>query len=454
MDLVAAFHEHVGVVRAAGERALERAAAVGQPYDGVLFHSGSAGHYHADDQAWPFRTVPHFARWAPVAGPGHWLAFCPDDRPRLVRFVPDDYWESAPDPPALPDEALEQAYDVVRVRSLEEAQAALGGAPALARWAYVGNDRALASALGIGSAAVEPRALMASLDWDRAFKTDYEVACVRQAAQIAARGHRAAREAAFRGESERAIHAAYLAAAALTENETPYPNIVARDESAATLHYTARRREAPRAGASFLIDAGAPAAGYASDITRTYALDDAHPVFVALLEGMEAVQQGLVEAVAPGSYVALHLRAAHSVCTLLHEVGVLRVDADAAVEREIDRCFFPHGLGHHLGLQVHDVGGHLGSPAGELLPPPERAPNLRTTRPLAPGHVVTIEPGVYFIPPLLAGLRAGPHADRVDWPLVDALRRHGGIRVEDDVHVTFDGGENLSRPFVPGATRA
>jgi len=451
---VAAFHEHVGVVRVACERALERAAAAGQRYDGVLFHSGSPGHYHADDQAWPFRTVPHFARWAPVAGPGHWLAFCPGERSRLVRFVPEDYWESAPDPSALPDETLEQVYDVVRVSDWEEARSVLGGATALAHWAYVGNDPALALAFGIGAAAVEPGALMSSLDWDRAFKTDYEVECVRQAAQTAARGHRAARDAAFRGESERAIHAAYLAAATLTENDTPYPNIVARDESAATLHYTGRRRKAPRAGASFLIDAGAPAAGYASDITRTYALDAAHPVFVALLEGMEAVQHDLVEAVAPGSYVALHLRAAHSVCSLLRQVGVLRLDPDAAVEREIDRCFLPHGLGHHLGLQVHDVGGHLGSPEGELLPPPERAPNLRTTRPLAPGHVVTIEPGVYFIPPLLAGLRAGPHADQVDWSLVDALRRHGGIRVEDDVYVTRDGGENLSRPFVPGATRA
>jgi Xaa-Pro dipeptidase len=169
---------------------------------------------------------------------------------------------------------------------------------------------------------------------------------------------------------------------------------------------------------------------------------------------MEALQSELVSAVAPGSYLELHLRAARGVCALLRETGVLRLDADDAVEREIDRTFLPHGLGHHLGLQVHDVGGHQITPEGGLSPPPPRAPQLRTTRPLEAGHLITIEPGLYFIVQLLDDLRTGPNAEFVDWSLVEALRPCGGIRIEDDVLVTATAQENLSRPFLAGATRA
>jgi Xaa-Pro dipeptidase len=110
----------------------------------------------------------------------------------------------------------------------------------------------------------------------------------------------------------------------------------------------------------------------------------------------------------------------------------------------------PHGLGHHLGLQVHDVAGHQVDAAGTVVDPPPEHPFLRTTRPLAEGHLVTIEPGLYFIPMLLEPVREGEHSASVDWALVDDLVLRGGIRIEDDVWVTPDGGEDLTRPQIPG----
>jgi Xaa-Pro dipeptidase len=162
---------------------------------------------------------------------------------------------------------------------------------------------------------------------------------------------------------------------------------------------------------------------------------------------METLQRRLADAVAPSvPFVALHADAVRGVAEILCDLQVLRCDIEEACARGLARAFLPHGLGHHLGLQVHDVGGRQVSPAGDQREPPASHPHLRTTRALAPGHVVTIEPGLYFIPMLLDAVRAGSDAQAVDWPLVEALAPCGGIRIEDDVLVTDTGCENLTRP--------
>jgi Xaa-Pro dipeptidase len=292
---------------------------------------------------------------------------------------------------------------------------------------------------------------MSPLDWTRATKTPYEVDCIREAGRLAATGHAAVRAGVAALRSERELHQDYLSAAGMLDSETPYGNIVAWDDRAATLHYETKRATRPDPGHVFLIDAGALHLGYASDITRTYARDGAHPVFRSLLDGMEEMQRQLVASVRPGtSYPAIHQAAHRGVAKLLTQAGVLRVSAEAAFERGLTRPFFPHGVGHHLGLQVHDVGGKQVSPRGDRQESPAEHPFLRTTRDLAPGHVVTIEPGLYFIPMLLEPFRSGPDAAAFDWGLVDALTPCGGIRIEDDILVTDGGHEDLTRPFVPG----
>ncbi len=446
MNWDGAFRDHVAAVRNFTAEALEHAARAGAHYEGIVFHSGSPGFYHADDIAIPFRPVPHFTRLAPLEGPGHLLCLRPGRALRLVRFVPTDYWYEVPPAPALPEDG---SFDLSEAATLEQAARAIGD---VTRCAYVGNDPAVAEALGIAPDAREPHALLAPLDWYRAFKTPYEVECIRVAARIAGRGHAAAREAVEAQASERDIHLAYLAATGLLENETPYPNIVAWDNGSAVLHYSSKRSTPPDPGDVFLIDAGASFRGYASDITRSYAQAGAHPVFREALERMELLQRTLVAEVAPGrSFVALHEQAERGVCQILSDLAVLEVSAEEAWDRGLAGTFLPHGLGHHLGLQVHDVAGQQVSPNGEQRPPPEAQPHLRTTRDLESGHVVTIEPGLYFIPMLLAALRASDRADALNWRLVDALALCGGIRVEDDVHVTADARDDLSRPFVPGS---
>jgi Xaa-Pro dipeptidase len=445
MDLKTLFAEHVRTISRHAEEALSISRIAGHPFDGIVLHAGTQATYHADDHVIPFVPTPHFARFVPVGGPDHLLLFVPGEPPRLVRVVPRDYWYEVP---AEPEHPYAEVLDVVQVESAADARAELQD---VSHCAYVGSDPATGMALGIPTSGIEPVVLTSVLDWYRGYKTPYEVDCIREANRQAARGHRAVRAGIAQGLSERRLHAAYLEATGLLESEAPYTNIIAWDDRSATLHYQTKRTTAPEPGGTLLIDAGAVQHGYASDITRTYVRDQAHPVFRQALDRVEEMQQRLVGAVAPGvPYLDLHVQAHRDVAGILCDLGILTVDAQTAFERGFTRPFFPHGLGHHLGIQVHDVGGRQTTPQGERRDPPAVYPFLRTTRDLEPGHVVTVEPGLYFIPMLLEPFRESEDARAFDWRLVDALMPCGGIRIEDDVLVTPEGHENLTRPFVPG----
>jgi Xaa-Pro dipeptidase len=145
----------------------------------------------------------------------------------------------------------------------------------------------------------------------------------------------------------------------------------------------------------------------------------------------------------------VHLQAHRGVARILSDLGVLRVGPEQAWERGLTHPFLPHGVGHHLGIQVHDVAGRQRDREGAPAPPPPEHPYLRNTRTIEPGHVFTIEPGIYFVPMLLRPFRAGEHAAAFDWSAVDALTPYGGVRVEDNVLVTASGPRNLTREKLP-----
>lgn len=425
--------------------ALERAGRAGVALDGVLFHAGRARTYHRDDEEIPFRSGFHFRRWCPAAGPEHLVLARPGERPKVARVRPRDYWyDTSPPPPSY----WEAEVELIEAESFAAAVAALGELP---RVAYVGDSGAAAAEAGIPAERVEPAALMAPLDWHRATKTEHEAARTAAAVEVAVAGHRAARAAFDSGAPEIEIHRAYLAGCDQLERDMPFGMITALDEKSAILHYQNKRRAGETRGEVLLVDAGAAVDGYAADLTRTWARPDADPVFRCLLSGLDLLQRDLVAMVTPGRpYPEIHLEAHRRVAALLVEAGVIKVGAVEALERGLARVFMPHGVGHHLGLQVHDVGGHQAAPEGGVAPPPADHPYLRNTRTLEPGHLVTIEPGFYFIPMLLEPLRESEHAAAVDWKLIDQLTPCGGARIEDNVLCTADGPRDLSRSLLPG----
>ncbi len=406
----------------------------------LVISSGKVYTHFADDQDAPFHPTPHFAHWCPIPGPHHLLVVEPGRRPRLIRYAPEDFWyEQAP----LGDPFWAAAFEVEEAGSVEEAWSRLG---ALGHAAYIGNETDRASEAGLD---LNPDLLTAHLNWHRTTKSAYEVCCIDEATVIAARGHQAARVAFQAGATELEIHHAYVVAAGIVDHEMPYGSIVALNEKGATLHYEGKRTSV-RNGAVLLIDAGAQVRGYAADITRTLVAPHCDSRFAALVAGMERIELELCDLVKPAlPYGDLHHQGHLRIAALLQESGLLRVGPEEAVEKGLSRPFFPHGLGHHLGIQVHDVAGRQGAPDGTPTPPPPQHPFLRTTRTIDEGQVFTVEPGLYFIPMLLRPFRENEHKGAFDWALIDALTPCGGIRIEDNLLVTATGHRNLTRPHLP-----
>ncbi|AKS41483.1 Xaa-Pro dipeptidase [Wenzhouxiangella marina] len=409
-------------------------------YDALLIHSGRPEMRLFDDHHPPFRANAPFVAWVPQPfAVDSLLEIRVGQTPRLWFCQPDDYWHV---PPAAPADWWGGEFDLHIVRSAEEWHARFSEHRSLA---VIGHERDLAAL--VENADLNPPALIQRLDEVRTRKTAWERECISEANRIAAGAHRAAARAFESGASELEIHLAYLAAAGQDQDHMPYNNIVCLNEHAAVLHYQHRSPTRPEQLKSFLIDAGADCHGYAADITRTWTAPEGSD-FDDLIEAMDHVQQRLCNRMRAGqSYVDLHREAHLGVAGVLEHAGLVRMSPDAMVETGVSSHFLPHGLGHFLGIQVHDVAGKL-SPDGTPLPPPEAYPALRLTRTLEAGNVVTVEPGLYFIPMLLDRLRESAHAEHIDWQGIDALIPFGGIRIEDDVLVTEGDPVNFTRRFL------
>lgn len=420
---------HLQTLTDRADRALEKAG-----FDHLLVASGIEKLCFLDDMPYPFKPNPQFKAWLPLTRHPHsWIAYTPGQRPVLVVYQPDDYWHV---PPSAPQGDWVAHFDI---RVIADPADAVRHLPTQGRCAIIGEpDAALP-----GFVPNNPTVLLAYLNYHRAFKTGYELALMRRAQRKAVRGHLAAREAFARCESEAGINAAYLRAAGHTDTDVPYNNIVGLNENGATLHYQYKQFEAPSEHRSLLIDAGAEVDGYAADITRTWSHGDAE--FQSLVDALDREQLALCAQVQAGTdYRELHLDCHRRLASVLREQDLVRMAVQPMLDARITSVFFPHGLGHPIGLQVHDVAG-LVDEDGTAIPRPEGHPYLRMTRVLEPGMVVTIEPGLYFIPSLLAGLKAGAHAGAVNWAKVEHLARFGGVRIEDEVHCRVDGPENLTR---------
>ncbi len=403
--------------------------------DALVIHSGAPKmRTRFDDQCFPHRVVPAFAHWVPVGAPRWAVVLRADGTRTLHAFRDANFWER-PAPLEWPE--FTDAWQLQEHRSDEALAQVLAGS---ARTVVLSEDPTFAALCGMPSA---NEALLRDLDATRVHKTSYEQHCLRVANERAAGGHaELGRLFDTMSQTEFDLHLSYLKHTRQDDQETPYKNIVAFGPNAAVLHHVSYARNSGDSATSMLVDAGATCLGYSSDISRTWTRGVGARVdaFAALHASMETMQLQLVsEARAGVLYEDLHDRCHALMGQLLTQHELVSCSAEEAVSSGLTRVFLPHGLGHSLGLQTHDVGCAIVKPKTEN-------PFLRNTAPIEVGQCFTIEPGLYFIEPLLAQLRTTAAGSHVHWGTVAALACMGGIRIEDDL-VVGDNGElvNLTR---------
>ncbi len=310
--------------------------------------------------------------------------------------------------------------------------------------------------LGIRAASVREyasRELIQAVVRLRGRKSAEEVAEIETALETTAAMYREARQAIAPGAWEREVCAHLFRVAAAGGGLTAFPPIVTVHGE--TLHnhgYGNRLKK----GDLLVVDSGAESpAHYAADITRTYPVSGSftsrqRDVYSLVLK----MQLEAIDAIRPGiRYRDVHLLAARVLVQGMKALGLMKGDAGEAVAAGAHAVFFPHGLGHMMGLDVHDMEdlgeNYVGYDGRVQRSVQFGLAYLRMARQLEPGFVLTVEPGIYFIPALVAQWRAEKrHAAFLNYDKIASFVGLGGVRIEDDVLVTRDGSRVLG-PSIP-----
>ena len=381
------------------------------------------------DRTYPFIAHSEYYNLAENELPGSVLAYDPAGGPESgwVSFVPDiteaqRVWEGVESVPGTPLSQLEGWLAARKGRPLANLGAAVPG---------IAADPGL-------NASIREQYTHARRPKDAA-----QIDRIRAAAAATAAGFSTAAEIIRPGITERAIQIELEASFFRSGGtRTGYDTIVAIGPNSAVLHFMPTARSA-KEGDLVLIDAGAEVNRYTADVTRTYVAGKPQGIVKDLYAIVLAAEENAIARAVPGAeWREIHLRAAVDLTAGLVSMGLMRGDPEALVESEAHLLFFPHGIGHMVGLGVRDAGGMYPGRAKSTSP---SLKNLRTDLPLEPGYVMTVEPGLYFIPALLNDrARRGRFRDAVVWDKVDMLIGTGGIRIEDNILVTDSVPENLT----------
>lgn len=285
----------------------------------------------------------------------------------------------------------------------------------------------------------------------RAHKTDEEVAEMEKAVNISGAMHVAVMKAAAAGKKESELAGIAQGIATGMGGDIAYGIILSVNGQILHNHYHGNTL---KSGQLLLGDHGAETAmRYAGDLTRTCPVDKKFTsrqkdIYNLVLDA----EVSAIESLKPGlTYKEVHMAAALRMAEGLKSLGLMKGDMAEAVEQGAHALFFPHGLGHMIGLDVHDM-EDLGEQYVGYSDDVQRSTlfgtaYLRLGRALEPGFVLTVEPGLYFIPELMDQWRSdGLHTDFINYDKLNDWRSFGGIRIEDNVLITSDGHRILGKP--------
>ncbi|MBI5624834.1 MAG: aminopeptidase P family protein [Elusimicrobia bacterium] len=409
--------------------------------DGLILLAGGSPVLRNGDVCHPFRQGSDFLYLSGVEEPDCWVLIDPKRR-RHTLFIPkvDSTHRVWLGHVPSPDEAR-KAYGFQRALQTHRLASVLRRARRGYRVLYA-DKAAQRRMAGIDAGAcrgltARPAALRDALDCLRAVKDAGELALLRRASSVTGLAFRAAMASVRPGMFEHEVQAVFEAECRRRGlKRLAFESIVASGANSAVLHYHGNDQRI-RKGSLVLIDAGAEHLGYAADITRTFPVDGRftarqRDVYSIVLDAQKAV----IDAARPGVLSAdLHVRSMTMIAEGLKGLGLLKGNVSGLVEGGAVRLFYPHGIGHMLGLDVHDPSGGR----KRRLPNPTKVP-VRFVAKLEPGFVVTVEPGIYFIPALLDDpANRRKFRGSVHFARAEAFRGFGGIRIEDDVVVARSG---------------
>lgn len=424
----------------------------------VLQGGDDISFYDTDTTYNEFRQESYFMWAFGVLEPGCYGAFQVDTGKQIlfVPRLPPSYaiWMG----PLHTPEDFKNKYQVDEVYYTDEIATVLGSLSpnSLLVLDGVNTDSGLTHAgatfEGIQNFTVDKTVLFPIMANLRVIKTDMEIAVMKYVTEVSSEAHRKVMKMARPGKTEFQCESEFLHHCYATGGcrHMSYTCICGAGTNSAILHYGhagAPNDRIIQDGEMCLFDMGANYFGYAADITCSFPSNgkftaDQKLIYNAVLTANLAVHN----AAKPGvNWVDMHKLSIRTLLGELKTIGILVGEVDAMMQVGLGAYFMPHGLGHLIGLDVHDVGGYLPG-IGAHRPKKRGEDRLRFARDLEKGMVVTIEPGCYFIDPLLDDALADPDINKFLVPDVLArFRGTGGVRIEDDVAITETGVLNLTK---------
>jgi Xaa-Pro aminopeptidase len=416
----------------------------------VILWSGRAASRNFPANKYPFRASSHFLYFAglPLENAAIYL-----ENGKLELFIDDPEPDAALWHGEMPKrEEIAEEIGAIAAYSLAELSSKASGAATIA----VQDDRTLQQQMQVLGRDLSPSFASQGIDLDLAkaivsLRLTHDAGALkelRQAAAVAVEAHQAGMRASKTAKTEAQVRGAMEGVIISRNMSCAYGSIVTvRGE---VLHND-RYYNILRSGDLLLADVGAETPlGWASDLTRTFPVNGKFsPTQKAVYNIVLAAHDACIDRVRPGvEFRDIHLLGASVIAEGLVDLGILRGNVADLVEMDAHALFFPHGIGHLLGLDVHDLedlGDLAGYEEGRRRSDRFGLGYLRLDRPLQPGMLVTIEPGFYQVPAILNSPQfRSKYQDVINWDKLEQFADVRGIRIEDDVLVTESGNEVLT----------
>ncbi|KAK6069933.1 metallopeptidase family M24 [Seiridium cupressi] len=418
---------------------------------GILYLEGRADALLEDsDEPVPFRQRRAFMYLTGIDLPDCYLIYDIAKEHSTLFIPPVDpesvIWAGLP---LTPEDALAE-YDVDAVLPSTELNATLAKLGSESKGAksnvYAIADRVADHVTFLEFDNKDLTILGEAIDEARVVKDEYEIALIRKANIISGAAHNAVFESVKKAKNEFELEGVFLGECNRRgAKKQAYPSIVASGRAAATLHYVHNNRDLHDKGAAkdlLLLDAGAEWDCYSADITRTFPIsgkftEKSRAIYDIVLKMQDDCIAILKEGVA---WDDVHLLAHKIAIDGLLSLGVLKGDKNEILKARTSAAFLPHGLGHYLGMDTHDTGGHP-----NYSDPDPLFRYLRVRRNLPAGSVITVEPGIYFCEFIIRPYLKDPkHSQFIDENVLEGYWDVGGVRIEDNILITKDGSENLT----------